>query len=54
MGIADIENAIISVLGQNAHLLRNGKINGQINGSVNGKNYVLGLSNGRVSQFYPE
>lgn len=54
MTISDIENAIKSVLSQNAVLLRSGKINGQITGVVNGRTYVLGLRDGVVGQFYPK
>lgn len=54
MSISDIENAIKSVLGQNASALRNGKKDGQIEGTVNGKGYILGLRNGVVGQFYPK
>ncbi|MDH6113512.1 RHS repeat-associated protein [Kitasatospora sp. MAP12-15] len=55
MSVSDIQDAIGSVMQQNRDTLISRGSRGmyQIRGSLNGTNYVLGLNNGRVGQFYP-
>ena len=36
-----------------AQLMQIGAGTGQVQGAVNGVNYVLGVSGGRIGQFYP-
>ncbi len=54
MSINDITSAIKSVMSQNRGILASKGTKGmyQIIGNYNGKDYVLGLNNGRVGQFY--
>ncbi len=54
MSIDDITSAIKSVMSQNRDILASKGTKGmyQITGTYNGKDYVLGLNNGRVGQFY--
>lgn len=56
MSIDDISNAIHDVMKQNRDILIKKGTTGmyQITGSYNGIEYVLGLKNGRVGQFYPK
>ncbi|MFV0460785.1 MAG: Hint domain-containing protein [Actinomycetales bacterium] len=54
MSIADVESAIgVVARGNRSELIRIGAGTGQVQGSVNGVNYVLGVSRGRIGQFYP-
>jgi hypothetical protein len=55
MSVSDIQDAIGSVMQQNRDTLISRGSRGmyQITGNVNGTDYVLGLNNGRVGQFYP-
>ncbi|MEU8001039.1 RHS repeat-associated core domain-containing protein [Catellatospora sp. NPDC049111] len=55
MSVGDVQDAIRSVMQQNRATLASKGSTGmyQIRGSVNGTNYVLGMNNGRVGQFYP-
>ncbi|ENO0460352.1 RHS domain-containing protein [Salmonella enterica] len=55
MSIADVQSAVSSVLNQNRNVLTTKGTKGmyQITGNYNGIEYVLGLNNGRVGQFYP-
>jgi hypothetical protein len=55
MRIDDVIHAIESVLQQNREQLRSRGTLGmyQITGTVNGVEYVLGLNQGRIGQFYP-
>jgi hypothetical protein len=54
MSVGDIENAIGEVMKQNRGTLIDRGTNGmyQIRGTVNGTDYVLGINNGRIAQFY--
>ncbi|OPH47371.1 hypothetical protein BC351_40160 [Paenibacillus ferrarius] len=56
LSIDDISNGIQSVMNQNRQTLINRGSTGmyQITGSFNGTEYILGLNNGRVGQFYPK
>jgi hypothetical protein len=56
IGIDDISSAVQSVMSQNRETLINKGSTGmyQIAGSYNGTEYILGLNNGRVGQFYPK
>ncbi|WP_201319379.1 S8 family serine peptidase [Paenibacillus sp. EPM92] len=56
ISIDDISSAIQSVMSQNRETLINKGATGmyQITGSYNGTEYILGLNNGRVGQFYPK
>jgi hypothetical protein len=56
MSIDDITSAIKSVMSQNRDVLTSKGTKGmyQITGTYNGKDYVLGLNNGRVGQFYSQ
>jgi RHS repeat-associated protein len=52
--VSDIQGAITSVSRQNRDALRDiGAGAGQVRGVVNGTEYVLGVKNGRIGQFYP-
>ncbi len=55
MSVSDIQDAIGSVMQQNRDTIirRGSRGMYQIRGNVNGTDYVLGLNNGRVGQFYP-
>ncbi|MGC5332888.1 polymorphic toxin-type HINT domain-containing protein [Micromonospora sp. DT62] len=55
MSVEDVQGAIGSVMRQNRDTLarRGGRGMYQVQGNVNGVNYVLGVNNGRVGQFYP-
>lgn len=55
MSIDNVQDAIDSVLKQNRDVLSTKGTNGmyQITGSHDGVDYVLGLSKGRIGQFYP-
>ncbi len=54
MSIDDVQSAIGAVARQNREqLIRIGAGTDQVQGSVNGVNYVLGVSRGRIGQFYP-
>lgn len=55
MSIQDVQDAIKGVLQQNRDTLINKGTRGmyQITGNVNGVDYVLGINNGHVGQFYP-
>ncbi|MFI5705442.1 RHS repeat-associated core domain-containing protein [Streptomyces xanthochromogenes] len=55
MSVSDVQDAIGSVMQQNRDTLISRGSRGmyQIRGNVNGTDYVLGLNNGRVGQFYP-
>lgn len=55
MSIDEISDAITSILNQNRNILATRGTRGmyQITGKYNGVDYVLGLNNGRVGQFYP-
>ncbi|EHR52036.1 Protein of unknown function (DUF1557) [Saccharomonospora marina XMU15] len=54
MSIADVENAIGAVARQNRDQLINiGAGTRQVQGTVDGIDYVLGVSGGRIRQFYP-
>ncbi|MCA5894908.1 hypothetical protein LEP48_16350 [Isoptericola sp. NEAU-Y5] len=54
MSIDDVQAAIGDVARQNREqLARIGAGTGQVQGSVNGVDYVLGVSRGRIGQFYP-
>ncbi|GAB3624637.1 hypothetical protein GCM10027418_27220 [Mariniluteicoccus endophyticus] len=54
MSIADVENAIGVVARQNrTELMRIGAGTGRVQGRVNDVDYVLGVSGGRIGQFYP-
>ncbi|WP_223884208.1 polymorphic toxin-type HINT domain-containing protein [Micromonospora craniellae] len=54
MSVEDVQGAIGSVMRQNRDALvqRGGRGMYQIQGNVNGVDYVLGVNNGRVGQFY--
>jgi hypothetical protein len=54
MSIEDIADAIGGVLRQNREILIRRGTTGmyQIRGTVNGTEYVLGVNNGRIAQFY--
>lgn len=54
MSVSDVQDAIADVMMQNRDTLIRRGSNGtyQIRGTVNGVDYVLGLNNGRVAQFY--
>ncbi|WP_254600215.1 RHS repeat domain-containing protein [Burkholderia contaminans] len=56
MSIDDVSDAIGSVMKQNSELLEARGTQGmyQIKGTYDGADYVLGLNNGRVGQFYKE
>ncbi|WP_155634050.1 hypothetical protein [Burkholderia cepacia] len=56
MSIDDVSDAIGSVMKQNSGLLEARGARGmyQIKGTYDGSDYVLGLNNGRVGQFYKE
>lgn len=56
MSIGDVSNAISEVMKQNRDLLiqKGSKGMYQITGTVDGVEYVLGLKNGRIGQFYPK
>jgi hypothetical protein len=56
MPMSDVQDAIRSVLGQNRETLT---ANGahdiyQIEGTYDGREYVLGIKNGHIGQFYPK
>jgi hypothetical protein len=54
MSIDDVQAAIGSVARQNRDgLMKIGSGSGQVEGTVNGMDYVLGVSRGRIGQFYP-
>jgi hypothetical protein len=55
MSIDDVQGAILDVMRQNRDALISRGTNGmyQIQGNVNGVDYVLGINNGHVGQFYP-
>ncbi|RSM60319.1 hypothetical protein DMB66_24705 [Actinoplanes sp. ATCC 53533] len=55
MSVEDVQSAIGSVMRQNRDTLvqRGGRGMYQVQGNVNGVDYVLGVNNGRVGQFYP-
>jgi Pretoxin HINT domain len=55
MSISDVQDAIGSVLGQNRDTLisRGAMDTYQIQGSYGGVDYVLGINNGHIGQFYP-
>jgi hypothetical protein len=55
MSIGDVQNAIGAVLRQNRDTLISRGSRGmyQIQGSYGGADYVLGLNNGHIGQFYP-
>lgn len=55
MSIRDVENAVVQVAQQNrARLIEIGSGYGQVTGTVGGRTYVLGVSRGHLSQFYPK
>jgi hypothetical protein len=56
MSVDDVQSAIRSVMQQNREtFIRNGSVGMyQVRGTVDGQDYVLGINNGRVGQFYPE
>ena len=52
--VSDVQSAIGSVARQNREALIDiGAGFGQVRGVVNGQEYILGVSNGRIGQFYP-
>lgn len=55
MSVDDVQGAIRGVMQQNrGTLIQNGTTGMyQVRGTVNGAEYVLGVNNGRVGQFYP-
>lgn len=55
MSIDDVQGAVSSVLNHNRNVLTTKGTKGmyQTTGSYNGVEYVLGLNNGRVGQFFP-
>lgn len=55
MSVDDVQGAIGDVMRQNRDTLARRGSNGmyQVRGNVNGVDYVLGVNNGRVGQFYP-
>jgi len=55
MSVSDVEDAIAAVLKQNRGTLIGRGTNGmyQIQGTYDGEDYVLGLKNGHIRQFYP-
>ena len=55
MSVDDVQGAIASVMRQNREaLIAQGSSDAyQIRGTVDGVEYVLGVTNGRVGQFYP-
>ncbi|MEE8603412.1 polymorphic toxin-type HINT domain-containing protein [Euzebya tangerina] len=54
MSIQDVENAIAEVVRQNRdELIEIGDGFGQVRGVVDGVEYVLGVGNGHIGQFYP-
>jgi hypothetical protein len=54
MSISDVQAAIGDLARQNrARLMEIGAGTGQVQGTVDGINYVLGVSRGRIGQFYP-
>lgn len=54
MSIDDVQAAIGDVARQNREQMAQiGAGSGQVQGSVNGVDYVLGVSRGRIGQFYP-
>lgn len=56
MSIDDVSDAVHEVMKQNRDTLINKGTTGmyQITGTVDGIDYVVGLKNGRVGQFYPK
>ncbi|MEV6053297.1 hypothetical protein [Streptomyces sp. NPDC052107] len=55
MSVQDVQDAITETLKQNRDKLVSRGPMGmyQIEGRVNGVDYVLGIKNGRIGQFYP-
>lgn len=55
MSVDDVQGAIRGVMQQNRDaLIQNGTAGRyQVRGNVGGTDYVLGVNNGRVAQFYP-
>ena len=54
MSVGDVQAAIGSVARQNREALMNiGAGIGRVRGVVNGQEYILGVSNGRIGQFFP-
>jgi len=52
--VSDVQSLICSVARQNREALMGiGAGRGQVRGVVNGQEYVLGVRNGRIGQFYP-
>jgi len=52
--VSDVQSTIGSVARQNREALIDiGAGFGQVRGVVNGQGYILGVSNGRIGQFYP-
>jgi RHS repeat-associated protein len=56
LSIEDVSNSIYEVMKQNRDILTKKGSKGmyQITGSVDGIEYVVGLKNGRIGQFYPK
>ncbi|NPT38652.1 RHS repeat-associated core domain-containing protein [Paraburkholderia xenovorans] len=56
MSIGDVSDAVGNVMKQNSSLLESKGAQGmyQIKGTYGGTDYVLGVNNGRIGQFYPE
>lgn len=55
MSIQDVEDAIRSVTQQNRGLISSRGVNDsyQVEGVYGGVTYAMGISNGRIGQFYP-
>lgn len=55
MSIEEVQTALKDVLYQNRDVLATKGTRGmyQVTGNYNGVDYVLGVKNGRVGQFYP-